>query len=357
MADEAHNLKLAEQIADAVLYEGHILYPYRPSAVKNRQRWTFGGVYPQAYSLAQRGNDAWSQQTQCLIQGSAGTHLTVRLRCLHLQQRSVGVLDTPLAELPQDVEPAFHLVPSLRVGERVMQTWQEAVEREVLLSDLSLDDLCTQTQRHPFSFPAGRQLEAVRESNGSVVGVIVRHQKAIAGSVELTAEQAAAGLYKLTVRTLNLTPFADSADREQAVLQAFISTHTLLSVQSGEFVSLLEPPPSLAALAATCNNVGTWPVLVGTDGERTLMLSSPIILYDYPQIAPESAGDLFDGTEIDEILTLRILTLTEEEKQEARASDERARALLDRTETLTPEMLMKLHGALRGLRPVSETEL
>jgi hydrogenase maturation protease len=84
------------------------------------------------------------------------------------------------------------------------------------------------------------------------------------------------------------------------------------------------------------------------------MLSSPIILYDYPQVAPESAGDLFDSTEIDEILTLRILTLTDEEKREMRSVDERARAILERTETLPAEQLMKLHGAVRGLRPLKD---
>jgi hydrogenase maturation protease len=84
------------------------------------------------------------------------------------------------------------------------------------------------------------------------------------------------------------------------------------------------------------------------------MLSSPIILYDYPQIAPESAGDLFDGTEIDEILTLRIMTLTDAEKREMRGVDERARRILERTETLPAEQLMKLHGAMRTLRPSEE---
>jgi hypothetical protein len=84
------------------------------------------------------------------------------------------------------------------------------------------------------------------------------------------------------------------------------------------------------------------------------MLSSPIILYDYPQIAPESPGDLFDGTEIDEILALRILTMTEEEKDEMRSTDDRARQMLERTESLPMEHLMKLHGTLRELRSLEE---
>jgi hydrogenase maturation protease len=79
------------------------------------------------------------------------------------------------------------------------------------------------------------------------------------------------------------------------------------------------------------------------------MLSSPIILYDYPKIAPESAGALFDGTEIDEILTLRIMTLTDQEKMEMASTDERAKEILERTESMPPEQFMKLHGILRSL--------
>ena len=132
------------------------------------------------------------------------------------------------------------------------------------------------------------------------------------------------------------------------------STHTVLGVQDGRFVSLLAPPEPLGDLAANCKNVGTFPVLVGEEGQCDTLLSSPIILYDYPQIAPESAGDLFDGTEIDEILSLRIMTLTDDEKREMSQSDDRARAMLERTETMPVEQLMKLHGVLRGLRPLKE---
>ena len=137
-------------------------------------------------------------------------------------------------------------------------------------------------------------------------------------------------------------------------MRSLVSAHLLLGVREGEFVSLLDPPESLREVAGQCRNVGAFPVLVGEEGKRDTMLSSPIILYDYPQIAPESAGDLFDGTEIDEILSLRIMTMTEDEKLEMRQSDERARQMLERTETLPVEQLMKLHGVLRGLRPVEE---
>ncbi len=80
------------------------------------------------------------------------------------------------------------------------------------------------------------------------------------------------------------------------------------------------------------------------------MLSSPLILYDHPEVAAESAGDLFDATEIDEILTLRTLTLTDAEKRLARATDSRAAELLDRLEDMPPELFERMHGAIRYLR-------
>ena len=133
-------------------------------------------------------------------------------------------------------------------------------------------------------------------------------------------------------------------------MRSLVSAHTLLGVVDGEFTSLLDPPEDFREFVSNCQNIGTWPVLVGGEGQHDTMLSSPIILYDYPQIAPESPGDLFDGTEIDEILALRIMTMTDEEKREMRQSDDRARRILERTETMPMERMMKLHGTLRELR-------
>jgi hypothetical protein len=68
-------------------------------------------------------------------------------------------------------------------------------------------------------------------------------------------------------------------------------------------------------------------------------------------VSPESPGDLFDASEIDEILSLRTLTLTEQEKLEARATDARAAAIVDRVDAMPPEVLRRLHGAIRSPRP------
>ncbi len=354
------NLALVEPIVKAVLYEGYMLYPYRPSSVKNRQRWTFGGVYPQAYCTAQGGTEAWATQTECLALGDrhhpAGAHLDVVVRFLHLMARDVGELDAPVQELPSDEEPRFRAVVALQVGETLFQTWQEAVERDVSIADIDLNELVAAPQRRSFAFPASRALEPLRDEIGMVVGVIVREQQRLEGAVELAAEHVGEQVFRVTVRTLNLTPGGSFGPAERAVAQmrSFASTHTILGVRGAQFASLLDPPDHLRDAAAGCRNTGSWPVLVGDEGMRDMMLASPIILYDYPQIAPESPGDLFDGTEIDEILTLRIMTMTEDEKREMGAADERARALLQRTELLGSEQLLGLHGAMRGLRPLKE---
>jgi len=163
------------------------------------------------------------------------------------------------------------------------------------------------------------------------------------GELAFTSIVLAPGTHRLTVTLRNTSDATELA-----------SAHAILSVSAGELASMTDPPPALADAAAHCVNAGVWPVLVGPPGARDTVLASPIILPDYPEVAPESAGDLCDATEIEEILTLRILTLTDEERAEVRASGDRARAILERAESLPAEHLMKLHGTIRGLAPSAE---
>jgi hydrogenase maturation protease len=167
----------------------------------------------------------------------------------------------------------------------------------------------------------------------------------------VSSEDLGEGLHRVAVRVANTSPWRGGT-REQAMERTFCSTHAVLHATRGEFVSLTDPPEELRALARACRNEGVWPVLVGEPHERHTVLASPIILEDHPQIAPESPGDLFDGGEIDQMLTLNILALTDEEKAEMRASDPRAREILERTEQLSEQELMSLHGAVRDLRQV-----
>jgi hypothetical protein len=338
---------LVERIAEAVLYEGYLLYPYRPS-VKNQQRWTFGGVHPRVYHLAQGGSEPCTMRTECLLSGKVPT-IQVRIKFLHLRMRWIGALAVPLAELPAE-EPPYEVVPALKVGDTELVTWQEATEQTIALACAGTTEL------RRFIFPGSRQREPVRDSTGRIVALVIREQRPIEGVVSFSTEALGPELFKLCVEIENQTPLATPASmtRDDALLQSLISTHTILTVQDGEFVSLMDPPDEYRQAASRCHNEGTWPVLVGSPGQKDTLLSSPIILYDYPEIAPESAGDLFDATEIDEILTLRILTLSESEKVTMAAVDERARALLQRTEALTPDELLSLHGTVRGLKVVAQ---
>jgi hypothetical protein len=348
------NLATVGKIAKAVLYEGYMLYPYRPSSVKNQQRWNFGVLCPQSYSEAQNGSEAWTMQTECLVEGSSLTALEIRVRFLQLVARSVGETTVPLRELSPGTTPEFRPVERLEVNGRVYQPWQEAIERELCFPLYNIEALSHRRVCDAFSFSTERQFEYVRDDRQQIGGVIARERRAITGAIEVATERVEDGVFKVSVLIRNTTPFAVAEDstRGEALLSSMASAHTVLGVQDGNFISLIAPGERLREAAANCMNVGTWPVLVGEEGLCDTMLSSPIILYDYPQIAPESAGDLFDGTEIDEILSLRIMTLTDDEKREMSQSDERAREMLERTETMPVEQLMKLHGVLRGLRPV-----
>ena len=293
------NTALIEKVARAALYEGYLLYPYRPSAVKNRQRWTFGALYPPAWCSAE--GDACEMQAECLVRGAASSALEVRVRFLHLLERAAG---------PRD-------------------DWQQAVEREVVAPAHRLAELVARVEVVPFVFAGGS----------------TPLQEAVEGTLELSAAACGSGLFRLTARVRNTAALEAGAGRDAALMRALASTHLLLGLREAEFVSLIDPPEPVREAAAACENRGCFPVLVGG---RDSMLASPIILYDYPQLAPESPGDLFDSSEIDEILTLRILTLTDEEKREMRAADPRAAALLDRTEALGQADLLKLHGVLRA---------
>ena len=354
------NQQLVDTVVNAVLYEGQILYPYRASAKKNRQRFTFGRVYPEAYSRAQFGAEPCAMQTQCLVEGpAADAALNVTVRFLHPILRDVGALAVPLRNMPAADNPDFfHVVPELTVDGRHYASWQEAVERAVPLPAITLAELLHAPRTVPFGFPAARTLEPIRDHCGYITGVIVREQDAVAGTVELSAEPVDAAVTKLTVRILNQTPEPREGfhDNDDLVMRTFASTHTILHVRGGAFFSMIDPPEPHAQAAAHCRNLGAWPILVGDEArqDRDTLVASPIILYDYPRIAAESPGDHFDAGEIDEILTLRIQTLTDEEKREMRHVDAHARKILERTESLPSADLLRMHGVMRGKTTVPE---
>ena len=262
------NRPLLDRIANADLYEGYILYPYRPS-VKNRQRWTFGGLYPEAYCRREGGTDVPSNQTECLVQGSQDTIVEVTVRCLHLPERIVGQFTPPLWGWTDSPEPPFQPVETLRLGDQDFHSWQEAEERRIELTDVHLGDILKRQERHQiFTFPGSRWLEPLPDQREAISGVSCADSRLLEAAVEMKATRVAEGLYKMTVRVVNRTPLNDLGDtsRDEVLLHSLISTHTILGVRQGEYVSLLDPPESWRETAADCHNVGTWPVLVGEEG-------------------------------------------------------------------------------------------
>jgi hypothetical protein len=332
----------ARQVADAILYEGYLLYPYRGSARKNQSRFQFGVLMPPAYRAVDECEPSASQ-TECLLECPDDAEVTVLVRFLHLQRRTV--------EEAVPGSGGFRPVAALEVTGSQVTTWDEAAEREHQAT-AARSALLSGGVDVAFEVPGGESIELLTGSGGRTAGRLARRRAALAGVIRLSAQRLPGpyGGLRLRVRIENHT----SADgplrrREDGLRLALIAAHALIWVPGGRFLSLTEPPEWAAPHAAACVNTATWPVLAGPEECRELLLSSPVILYDHPRIAPESAGELFDSTEIDEILTLRTLALTDEEKREARATDPRAAALLDRLDDLPPEMLERMHGAIRYL--------
>ena len=334
------SFELARKVADAVLYEGYLLYPYRASAAKNQARWQFGVLMPRRWS-EDGPDEPWATQTECLLEPEEATTVRVLVRFLHVQAKTVETVDVEAG--------TFREADALPVDGSELVPWDEAAEQEVTveapLARLLAGELVT-----PFERPGGRRVEPVHTAAGRLVGRTVRRRWPVLGSVKLSAERLEGpyGLVRLRLVLENATAWNDpGADRSVALRHSLVAAHSLIGIDQGVFLSLLDPPEWAKPAAEACQNLHTWPVLIGDEGRRDAMLSSPIILYDHPTIAPESPGDLFDATEIDEILTLRTMALTEDEKREARATDERAAAIIDRVDNMPPELLERLRRLLR----------
>jgi hypothetical protein len=354
------NPSTVDKIANAVLYEGYILYPYRASSRKNRQRFTFGRVYPEAYSKAQNGAEPSLMQTECLLRARARkSTLEVRVRFLHPTARTIGLLPAPVPALPPDIKlDSFSFVPELRIDDKLYQAWEEAVERTVRPSPQFLPRLADRPMALPFRFLSSLTFDPIFDPQSRVIGAIVRQQQLLEGTIHISAQELDGEVFKIRVTIENRTPVPtpDLSRPEEVLLRTFASTHTILESEGGEFLSLMDPTASCAEATSSCANIGTWPVLVGEKEKAgaATMLSSPIILYDYPEIAPESPGEFFDATEIDEILALRVLTMTDQEKWEMSQLDEHAREILNRTEALPEEDFWKMHGTIRGHKSFGE---
>ncbi|MGH9413875.1 MAG: hypothetical protein ACRD0Y_09050 [Terriglobales bacterium] len=241
------NWKAFEPLATTVLYEGHVLYPYRPSALKNQQRCTFGTLYPPGTA-----GEPSASHLEILIESSVEPIFAVRLVFLH--------------------------------GDAIVQT-------------------------------AAPDLLAVHLRN------VAPH------------------LWRL-----------EATARNQG-REPMLSAQLRCALERGQFISAQDPPPEFAEAAAACHGQGVYPILVGEPGARDLVLAAPIILEDYARTARQSTGDFCDATEMDELLTLRVLTLSDAEKHEIRSAGGTAAAILRRCEiTAANGPPLDLHGG-RAVAP------
>lgn len=332
----------ARDIADAVLFEGYMLYPYRANDAKNRVRWQFGVLTPPGYAAVDPSERPFLQ-TDCLLEGPDVT-VTVHVRFLQVQRRTVEAAGGT----------GYAPVASLDVGDATFLPWEEAVVCEQTAA-FTLAGLGSFADSAQFDVAGGGEEELLRAPDGTVAGRLVRERAPLAAVLRVTAEPLTGpyGVRRLRLRLENRTAWSPTSDadppRPDALRHALVAAHLLVHATGGAFVSLIDPPEWAKGYAELCEQDGVFPVLAGPPGDRRVVLASPIILYDHPQVAPESSSQFCDGTEMDEMLTLRTLTLTDQEKRQVRGSDARGAALVDQMDDLPPELMDRLHGAIRSM--------
>ncbi len=353
------SLTAARQVADAVLYEGYLLYPYRASSAKNQVRWQFGVLGPVGAAAAGVGEEP-SMATEVVVLARAGASVDLWLRFLQVQSREVQRL------VGSDWLP----VDELTVGGTRWLTFHEAVSSELPLIDWPLAE---PVMTRVVDIPGGEDIEALYDA-GQLVGRLVRTRWPLRATVSLACRSGSEErLQVVTVEVANSTCWSTPApstpapapasaptpatSRDEAARYSFVGTHLLMTVRGTSLVSLLDGPAWASTDTASCAQHRCWPVMIAADDGSDAVLVSPIVLGDYPAIAPESAGDLFDATEIDEILTLRVMTMTEGEKAEARGTDPRAAAILARCDSMSDDAMGRLHGARRDVDPDSDERL
>ena len=333
------------QVADAVLYEGYVLYPYRASAGKNQMRWQFGVLAPEPFVAGGATGESSSMQTEMIIEAGARARLHVRLRALQVQTRTIERLDA---------DGVYRAVDALDTPTQLWTSFDEAVEHGYDVVDIGIDQLAGGGARPLGELRCATGMDTEPIPGGG--GRIVRQRWPVVGRLSgaATAFDGPYPLVRLTIRIDNTTDWCGPAEmRDDVMRRSLVAVHLLMAIDDGRFVSMLDPPEFARPAVSTCANTGTFPVLISDD----VVLSSPIILYDHPAVAPESEGDMFDATEIDEILALRVLTLTDDEKREARGTDPRSAAIIDRCDQMSPDAFGALHGTFRSLRQPSTDQV
>jgi len=278
-----NNHENIEKIADAILYEGYALFPYRKNALKNQKRFNFGVLSPQCWAELQT-NEQFFQQTEILVLSNESAKILFKVRYLQLEDN-------------EDWQTAH----------------EKVYENSVEIKEFQISD---------FRFQ-------------------------IDGKIEISTEKLDGNLFKLSFNLQNLTENESfkNLSRKEILPFSFVSTHTIFEIENGEFISIIEPPEEFQKYSQTLENINCFPVLVG-DKKRNSILSAPIILYDFPEAAESSFDNFFDGLEIDELMVMNILALTDKEKEEIKKTDDKTRKILEKIENASAEDLLKLHAKM-----------
>jgi hypothetical protein len=271
-----------EELVTTLLWEGYALYPYTPGATKNATPTPFGIVYPPVYAA-----------------GSPTTFDRIRMQGI-----VAGGTEATLAVEVQFLQAS---------GER-----HEAVARRVELPATPLSALEGDGIRAEFAFDG------------------------ITGRVRMAAQRFDDLLVRITACVDNTTEVAEGLDRAQALRSSLLSTHVVARTTGGRFMSPIDPPDEAAAAVMACAAVNTYPVLASDTDDA--LLGAAIVLPDHPQLAPESRGDLFDATEIEEALLLHVLALSDGEREQIAEHDPAVRAMVERAVSSTPQDIVALHG-------------
>lgn len=286
-----------EELARSLLYEGYALYPYTTTNAKNATPTPFGIVYPSVY--AERLPTLYDHlQIQCVLEYDPDATLE-------------GVV--------------MFLVPSGRD--------YRAAEQQVKIDYTPVGFFASEPAVVPFE---------VADATAAIKGVVT-----------LSAEPLDDGSARITLRVDNRTevPAEQVAglDRPRALLYSLISTHPMLRVKGGRFVSPLEnKDPRVAG----CRNVNSWPVLAVAEDDA--VLGAAIMLPEHPQIAPESKVNFFDNTEIEEALVLHAQTLSDEMLAEIEQQEPAVKEMIARARQVSSEDLLKMHGRLEMREPGNE---
>ena len=282
-----------DALVDSLLWEGYALYPYTPGATKNATPTPFGIVYPPAYA---------AHNPSC--------HDRSRIECI--------------LEAPDEAEISASIRFLQYSGER-----HRASERRIELGPFAVGDLAASGSGETFSFAGEPRLE---------------------GRARMRATSLGDGLYRIAACAHNTTAL-EPADvgRAEALRASMISTHVVATTAAGRFISPLEREGRPGAAVESCESVNTWPVLASPADDA--VLGAAIFLPDHPSTAPESLGNLFDSTEIEEALLLHVQVLSDGEREEISAQDPAVREMIERASAATPEQMIGLHGRLEIADP------